>query len=60
MALTSKELSWIEDQLTLEQLLVSKYRLAASTATDEAIKSKMEKIADRHQQHFDRLLGHLN
>lgn len=60
MALTSKELSWIEDQLSLEQLMVKKYRMAETMAGDEIIRTKMKNAADRHQQHFDKLLGHLN
>lgn len=60
MALTSKELSWIEDQLSLEQLMVKKYRMAETMGGDEVIRTKMKNAADRHQQHFDKLLGHLN
>lgn len=60
MPLTSKELSWIEDQLTLEQLLIEKYRTAAESATDAAISSKMTQIASQHEQHYNTLLGHLN
>lgn len=59
MALTSKELSWIEDQLTLEQLLIKKYRTAAETTTDTAIAGKMRSIAERHEQHYKTLLNHL-
>lgn len=60
MALTSKELSWIEDQLNLEQLMVKKYHSAEAKTEDEAIRCKMKNAADRHQQHFDRLLRHLS
>lgn len=59
MSITSKELSWLEDQLGLEELLIKKYRMAESMATDEAIRAKMKNTADRHQQHFNKLLGHL-
>lgn len=60
MALTSKELSWLEDQMNLEQLLVKKYQAAENAATDEAVRSKMKSAAERHQQHFDKLMSHLN
>lgn len=60
MSITSKELSWIEDQLTLEQLLIKKYRLASETATDAAIAGKMASIAQRHEQHYNTLLKHLS
>ncbi len=58
--LTSKELSAIEDQLTLEQLLIQKYKQAASQASDPAIQSKCESIATKHQEHFQKLMSHLN
>ena len=59
MSITSKELSWIEDQLNLEELLVKKYRMAESMATDEVIRTKMRNTAEKHQQHFDKLMSHL-
>ena len=60
MSITSKELSWIEDQLTLEQLLITKYRSAAENATDAAVAGKMASIAQRHEEHYNTLLKHLN
>lgn len=58
--LTTKELAGIEDALSHEQLLVKKFRNYASIAQDPAIKAQAEQIADRHLQHFETLLGHLN
>ncbi len=58
--LTSKELSAIEDQLSQEQLLVRKYRMYSKAATDPRLKTKCEQIAARHQNHYDKLLSHLN
>ena len=58
--LSAKELTALEDQLGLEQLLVKKFRTYANTATDSAIQTKCQQIADRHQQHFQTLLAHLN
>lgn len=60
MALTSKELSWLEDQMNLEQLMVKKYNAAECAASDGAVKAKMKNAAERHQQHLDKLMGHLN
>lgn len=60
MNITSKELSWIEDQLSLEELMVKKYKAAASQTTDTALKNECEKIAQKHQAHFDKLLGYLS
>ena len=59
MSITSKELSWLEDQLNLEELLIKKYRMAESMATDEVIRNKMKSTADKHQQHFNKLMSHL-
>lgn len=59
-SLTSKELTAIEDQLTIEQNVISKYRMYAQTATDTEIKNKCECIANKHQQHYDMLVSQLN
>ena len=58
--LTSKELSAIEDQLGMEQVLVKKYKTYASMSTDPQIKTQCEEIAAKHQSHYTRLLSHLN
>ena len=58
--LTAKELSAIKDQLGIEQNLIKKYQMYAQTTQDPAIRTKCEGIANRHQQHFNTLLGHLN
>lgn len=60
MALTSKELSFIEDMMGLEQLMVEKYKAAENMTQDEMLRSKMKNAADRHQQHYNKLMGHLN
>lgn len=58
--LTSKELTAIEDQLSQEQLLIKKYRVYAQACTDPQIKAKCEEIANKHQNHYSRLLNTLN
>ena len=58
--LTSKELTAIEDQLSMEQLMIKKYKSFATMSTDPQIRSKYEQIAARHQDHYTKLLGHLN
>ncbi len=60
MALTCKELSFIEDMMGLEQLMIEKYKAAENNTPDETLRSKMKSAADRHQQHFEKLMGHLN
>lgn len=58
--LSSKELSAIEDQLNYEQMLVKKYRTFASACSDPQLRTKCEQVASRHQDHFNRLMGHLS
>lgn len=58
--LTSKELSAIEDQLTMEQTLIKKYQLYATQTSDPQLKTKCEQISAKHQNHYTRLLSQLN
>ena len=58
--LTSKELTAIEDQLGMEQLLVKKFNSVASTTGDSELRTKCEKIAKKHEEHYNTLLSHLN
>jgi len=55
--LTSKELSIIEDQLTLEQSLICKFKHYAQTSGDSVIKNKCDEMVKRHQTHFNTLVG---
>ena len=57
--LTEKELSALEDQLNYEQVLVKKYKGYAGIAQDPQIRDLCNQLADRHKQHFDTLMGHL-
>ena len=58
-SLTSKELTALEDQLTIEQNVISKYKMYSQTAIDSDIKNKCECIANKHQQHYDTLISQL-
>jgi ferritin-like metal-binding protein YciE len=58
--LSSKELSAIEDQLSAEKLLVSKFKAYAQTCQDPQLKAKCEQLAAKHQSHYDRLYSCLN
>ncbi len=60
MALTEKELSAIEDQLSGEKLLVTKFKAYSEMCTDPELKQKCESISDKHQTHYDKLLSFLN
>lgn len=58
--LTTKELQGIEDQLGQEQILIKKFKMYATAATDPQLKTKCEQIASQHQNHYTRLLNQLN
>nr|WP_319488158.1 spore coat protein [uncultured Caproiciproducens sp.] len=60
MALTEKELSAIEDQLSGEKLLVTKFKAYSQMCSDSEIKQKCDTIASQHQAHYDKLLSFLN
>jgi hypothetical protein len=57
--LTSKELTALDDQITQEQVLVKKYKAMACLCNDNQIKSNLDCIADKHQQHYDTLMTFL-
>ncbi len=59
MSLTDKELTALENQLNHEQMLVKKYRFFADACHDAMLKAKCNTIADKHQQHFNMLIGYL-
>ena len=58
-SITSKELTALEDQLSTEQTVISKYKMYSQTAVDSVIKDKCECIANKHQQHYDTLISQL-
>ncbi len=58
--ITSKELTAIEDTLSMEQNLVKKYKMYAQTSQDACISKTCEQIAQKHQSHINTLMGHLN
>lgn len=58
--LSEKELSALNELLCEEELLVKKFNMLAGHATDPALKSEMEQIAQRHQVHFNKLYNHLS
>ena len=46
MALTSKELTGLEDLLTQEDIIIKKYQSYASLCSDSAIKEKFDQAVD--------------
>ena len=57
--LTTKELSAIEDQLELEQVLIKKYTAMTTQCTDPVLQAKCSEIAAKHQTHYNTLLNYL-
>ena len=57
--ITSKELSSLSDLMSAEQLLVTKYQTYAAQSDDPVLKTKYERMAAQHQQHFDMLYTNL-
>lgn len=53
--LTNKELSAIEDSLKCEQNLISKCNMYANQTQDTVLKTKLSEIAQKHQNHYDKL-----
>lgn len=60
MTITEKELSAIEDQLGNEQALITKFKAYSQMCSDQELKQKCDSIAQKHQNHFDRLMGFLS
>ncbi|MDR0931028.1 MAG: spore coat protein [Clostridiales bacterium] len=57
---TTKELSALEDQLSSEQTLITKYRDYAKRCQDTALQTKCNQIASLHQKHYDTLVSYLS
>ena len=53
--LSERELSFLNDSLNEEDLLVKKYLMLAMQAQDAELKQKLEQVAARHQSHFNEL-----
>ena len=57
--ITEKELSYLNDLLSAEQLSMAKYRKAAQETQDDGLKNCYNNMAQRHQRHFDELYTNL-
>ena len=58
--LTNKELAAIKDQITAEQTLICKYNVYAKTISDEHLSCKCKEIAQKHQEHYNKLMSMLS
>ncbi|MDF2614746.1 MAG: hypothetical protein K0S71_2532 [Clostridia bacterium] len=57
--LTAKELSAIQDLLSVEELNIKKFQMLAASTEDSTLKQKFSDISNKHQQHFDTLYSQL-
>ncbi len=57
--ISEKELSFLNDMLDEEELLVKKFKMLAEHTDDKEIKEKFEQIAKQHQGHFNDLYSQL-
>lgn len=57
---TQREFLWLDDLLHHEELEVKHCLDAAQRCSDPQLKQLLTSLAQRHQQHFDQLLSHLN
>ncbi|MGI5959537.1 MAG: spore coat protein [Massiliimalia sp.] len=58
--LTQNEFDFIEEQLRQEELMMRKFSMYARLCDDPQLKQKCQQVAARHQNHYLRLLNHLN
>lgn len=58
--LSEKELSFIKDLLSEEELLVKKFQMLAEHAETPELKQKMTTLSGKHQEHFNTLYSKLS
>jgi rubrerythrin len=58
-AITTKDLLYIKDVLSWELLAFKKFHHLAQQVTNPEIKQALEKAGQMHQNHYQRLLPHL-
>jgi hypothetical protein len=56
---TDKELNYIKDFLSWELLAVKKCEDAANACSDAQIKGLIQQTGQKHMQHYNQLLSHL-
>ena len=57
--ITEKELSFLNDLLSAEQVCAAKYKAFAENTDDAALKDCYDGLAQRHCEHFDQLYANL-
>jgi hypothetical protein len=57
--MTDKELNYLKDFLSWELLAMKKCNEAAINCTDPQIQNLLKQTGQKHQQHYNALLSHL-
>ena len=60
MKIDSKNLTYLEDALNMEQLACKKCDMYSQTITDANCKKLVNQLSKHHLQRFDALFGYLN
>lgn len=58
--MTVKELHAIQEQIEVERLLASKYKMYSYMCSDPQIKAKCEEYSGKHEEHENILLQNFN
>lgn len=58
--ISSKDSLYLTDMLSWNLLAMKKAHFYATQCQDQEIKAAMERCGQMHQQHYERILGHLN
>ena len=59
-ALSTKDLLYLSDAMSWELLAFKKFNFLAEHAQDQKIKDTLNEAGRMHQNHYERLLSHLN
>ncbi len=57
--ISTKDLSYLKDAMAWELLATKKCRHYSSICTDQELKGEIDKVGQKHQQHYDKLLKYL-
>ena len=58
--LSEKELSFVKDMMSEEELLVKKFQMLADQSENADVKEEMMKLSNKHQEHFNKLYAKLS
>lgn len=58
--ITTKDHLYLTDMLSWNLLAMKKAHFLASQCSDQQLKSELEKVGKMHEQHYSKILTHLN